>query len=67
MNDIEELFETGYRKAVNLLYECSSSEGFLATPIKKANYNRLKRLNRVNYWFDDGEEIPEDVYHEVLL
>ncbi len=27
---------------------------------------RLKHLIRDNYWFDDGEGLPDDVYHEVL-
>ncbi len=28
--------------------------------------DRLRRLIRMNYWFMDGEEGTEDVYHEVL-
>jgi glycogen debranching enzyme len=28
--------------------------------------HRLKHLICTNYWFDDAEEIPEDVYHEIL-
>ncbi len=27
---------------------------------------RLTHLIRTNYWFADGDEVPEDVYHEVL-
>lgn len=27
---------------------------------------RLERLIRANYWFDEEDEIPDDVYHEVL-
>ncbi|KLU06789.1 hypothetical protein RISK_001103 [Rhodopirellula islandica] len=26
----------------------------------------LKHVIRDNYWFDDGNELPDDVYHEVL-
>jgi len=27
---------------------------------------RLKHLIRDNYWFDDGDDLPDDAYHEVL-
>lgn len=27
---------------------------------------RLQHLIRANYWFSDGDSIPEDVYHEIL-
>jgi len=27
---------------------------------------RLKHLIQTNYWFHDGDELPDDVYHEVL-
>lgn len=27
---------------------------------------RLKHLIRANYWFSDGDALPDDVYHEVL-
>jgi len=27
---------------------------------------RLKHLIRANYWFADGDDVPDDVYHEVL-
>ncbi len=32
----------------------------------RARMNRLKHLIRANYWFSDNEQIPEDVYHEIL-
>jgi len=28
--------------------------------------DRLKHLLQANYWFRDGDDIPDDVYHEVL-
>lgn len=28
--------------------------------------DRLKHLIQANYWFPDGDDIPDDVYHEVL-
>lgn len=28
--------------------------------------DRLKHLIQANYWFRDGDDIPDDVYHEVL-
>lgn len=28
---------------------------------------RLKHLIRANYWFSNGDEVPDDVYHEVLF
>ncbi len=28
--------------------------------------SRLEHLIQANYWFDDGEDVPADVYHEVL-
>ena len=28
--------------------------------------SRLKHLIQANYWFNHGEDIPDDVYHEVL-
>ncbi len=28
--------------------------------------SRLRHLIRANYWFHDGDEMPDDVYHEVL-
>ena len=27
---------------------------------------RLKHLIQTNYWFHDGDELPDDIYHEVL-
>lgn len=29
--------------------------------------SRLRHLIRANYWFDDGDHVPEDVYHEILF
>lgn len=29
--------------------------------------HRLRHLIRANYWFNDTEETPEDVYHEILF
>ena len=29
--------------------------------------DRLKHLIQANYWFHDGDNIPDDVYHEVLF
>jgi len=29
--------------------------------------SRLKHLIRSNYWFNDTEELPDDVYHEILF
>jgi hypothetical protein len=28
--------------------------------------SRLRHLIRANYWFLDGDEVPDDVYHEIL-
>jgi glycogen debranching enzyme len=28
--------------------------------------SRLKHLIRANYWFEDGDDIPDDVYHEII-
>jgi hypothetical protein len=28
--------------------------------------SRLRHLIRANYWFSDGDDVPDDVYHEVL-
>lgn len=28
--------------------------------------SRLRHLIRANYWFRDGDEVPDDVYHEIL-
>jgi len=28
---------------------------------------RLKHLIRANYWFSDGDKVPDDVYHEILF
>ncbi len=36
-----EIFTEGYRRARNLLYECSRPEGFLASPTDKTNYRRI--------------------------
>lgn len=35
------LFETGREKAKEMLYECLTEHGFLATPIKRDNYSRI--------------------------
>lgn len=32
----------------------------------KQSISRLGHLIRANYWFLDGDELPDDVYHEVL-
>jgi glycogen debranching enzyme len=32
----------------------------------KDRIDRLKHLIRANYWFSDGDTLPENVYHEVL-
>jgi hypothetical protein len=32
----------------------------------KQGISRLRHLIRSNYWFLDGDEVPDDVYHEVL-
>jgi hypothetical protein len=32
----------------------------------RSSMNRLKHLIQANYWFSDGDEIPDDVYHEIL-
>ncbi len=45
----ESLFEEGYRRAVELLHECSTPEGFLATPRTRDNYRRI--------WGRDGSII----------
>lgn len=37
----EEIFTKGYRRALDLLYECSRPEGFIASPTDKANYLRI--------------------------
>jgi hypothetical protein len=34
--------------------------------VLEARIARLERLIQANYWFRDGEELPENVYHEVL-
>ncbi len=33
---------------------------------QKQSISRLRHLIRANYWFLDGDEVPDDVYHEVL-
>ena len=37
----EEIFTEGYRRARDLLYECSRPEGFLASSTDKSNYRRI--------------------------
>lgn len=32
----------------------------------RQKYSRLLHLIRANYWFSDGDRVPEDVYHEIL-
>ena len=29
--------------------------------------SRLKHLIQANYWFEEGDDIPDDVYHEILF
>jgi glycogen debranching enzyme len=45
-NNDEVLFREGYRRALALLYECSSEDGFLASPSPHDNYRRV--------WARDG-------------
>jgi hypothetical protein len=37
----EKIFKEGYRRALDLLHECSRPEGFLASPTDKTNYRRI--------------------------
>ena len=45
-DDETQLMGRGYDKAVELLFECSTPDGFLASPTSKANYRRI--------WSRDG-------------
>ncbi len=42
----EDIFKTGYEKAVGLLHECATEGGFLASTTDRANYRRI--------WARDG-------------
>ena len=42
----KEFMETGFEKAVDLLYQCRSESGFMASPTQKDNYRRI--------WSRDG-------------
>ena len=48
MNDVPTpgIFEEGYRRALALLHECNSEDGFLASPSQRDNYRRV--------WARDG-------------
>ena len=70
----DEYISSGYVLYDNLLYLQAQREitGLLHREDSpeharmEERIDRLARIIRTNYWFEDGEEIPEDAYHEVL-
>lgn len=70
----DEYIHSGYVLYDQLLYlQAQTSFGALedqlrgkTNPTSRERLDRLCRLIRMNYWFEDGDEDMDDVYHEVL-
>lgn len=70
----DEYLQSGYVLYDQLLYLqaqrefCAIHQHFHQTTDHRLDERvaRLKHLIRANYWFAEDEEIPDDVYHEVL-
>ncbi len=70
----DEYVQSGYVLYDNLLYLQAQRELAAIHRCKHGgvdhalqdNVSRLRHLIRANYWFNDSDDIPEDVYHEIL-
>ena len=55
-----------YLQALRTLARMHAAVHGSSDHVLKEKISRLRHLLRANYWFDDAQKLPDDVYHEVL-